>query len=108
MNNFLIFIHFSHFPFFILFIYLLQNLLTKKKLAKVALKCFYKNEVKLLSVLPTISLDKLKRTIKKEFGRRMNIQAKDNDGDLISIKNDKDLSNIIRHAKPPIRFSFNF
>lgn len=74
---------------------------------KVAIKCFYKNEVKLLSVAPNIGIDKLKRTIKKEFGRRMNIQAKDNDGDLITIKTDKDFANIIRHAKPPIRFNLS-
>ena len=62
--------------------------------------------MKLLSVKGNVGIDKLKRMIKKEFGRRMNIQVKDNDGDLISVKSDKDLLNVFRHTKPPIRFVY--
>lgn len=74
---------------------------------RVAIKCYYKKEVSLMSVKYNITLSKLKAKIRDQFGRKLRIQIKDNDGDLISIKNDKDLSAAMRHVKPPIQIKLS-
>ena len=61
-----------------------------------------------MSVKFNITLSKLKAKIRDQFGRRLRIQVKDNEGDLISIKNDKDLSAALRHIKAPIQFAIFF
>lgn len=56
-----------------------------------------------MTVKDSISLEKFKSKIKEEFGHRMTFKVKDDDGDMIDIKTDKDLNRLLKNTKPPIR-----
>eukprot|EP01102_Stenamoeba_stenopodia_P020211 TRINITY_DN77_c0_g1_i2.p1 TRINITY_DN77_c0_g1~~TRINITY_DN77_c0_g1_i2.p1 ORF type:complete len:576 (-),score=147.27 TRINITY_DN77_c0_g1_i2:78-1805(-) len=56
---------------------------------EVCVKCFFEDEIRVIRVKPDTSLRDLKKKIKNEFGQRLSVKWKDNDGDLIPIRKDR-------------------
>lgn len=57
--------------------------------AEICVKCFFEDEIRVIRVKPDTSLRELKKKIKNEFGQRLSVKWKDNDGDLIPIRKDR-------------------
>jgi PB1 domain len=60
----------------------------------------YKRDVQKLRISKTCSLKRLKRKIKGEFGRHMNLKYRDEDGDRISLRKDRHLRTAIKSLGP--------
>jgi PB1 domain len=56
--------------------------------------------VQKLRILKTCSLNRLKRKIKSEFGRHMDLKYRDEDGDRISLRKDRHLRTAIKSMGP--------
>jgi len=62
---------------------------TQTQTAELCVKCFFEDEIRVIRVKPDTSLRDLKKKIKNEFGQRLSVKWKDNDGDIIPIRKDR-------------------
>jgi len=75
----------------------------EKVVEYIPVKVYYKKKIAVLSVKPNTSLEKLKRMVKSEFRRRLQLQYEDSDGDRIDLKKTSDLKTAFRTIAPPLR-----
>jgi PAS domain-containing protein len=67
-------------------------------MAQITIKCYLNNEVRLLgSHKASITLKSLKKKLKKEYKRDLDIKYKDADGDLIAIRKPSHLRDAVRN-----------
>ena len=62
---------------------------------KVRVKCSYKNEVTAFSFLMNETFAEFQKKIKKEFGRTLSAKYRDEDGDMVVIRDDRDLTDAL-------------
>merc|ERR1712232_510213 len=55
------------------------------------IKCSFNGELKVIRMKKEKTLDALKKAIKKEYGKRMDIKVVDSDGDHVSVRKDSEL-----------------
>mmetsp|Transcript_12147 Transcript_12147/g.30756 ORF Transcript_12147/g.30756 Transcript_12147/m.30756 type:complete len:574 (-) Transcript_12147:109-1830(-) len=72
---------------------------SSSKGGKITCKCMYKGETQALSISRTASLNQLKRKIKREFGRSMQLKYEDEDGDKISLRKDRHLRTAMKNCE---------
>jgi len=66
---------------------------------KIRCKCYYRKDIRLLTIKSNITYRKLLSTIREEYNRTLQIYWEDEDGDEIKIGSDRQLKNAIKLSK---------
>ena len=74
------------------------SLVTIAKQEKVSIKCYCGDDISVLHLAPDITLPRLKSKLKKEYGTRMVIKFKDEDGDKVRMKKTAQLTKALKSA----------
>eukprot|EP00010_Vexillifera_abyssalis_P000299 CAMPEP_0201552156 /NCGR_PEP_ID=MMETSP0173_2-20130828/14524_1 /ASSEMBLY_ACC=CAM_ASM_000268 /TAXON_ID=218659 /ORGANISM="Vexillifera sp., Strain DIVA3 564/2" /LENGTH=577 /DNA_ID=CAMNT_0047962589 /DNA_START=6 /DNA_END=1739 /DNA_ORIENTATION=- len=65
----------------------------------IAAKCFYKDDIAVISVRPNTSFRRFKNKVKKEFGRRMTLKYEDADGDRVPLRKERDWKTALKTCR---------